>query len=131
LALRAAADRLYPRQLAGHRLFQRYRRRGILVAAIAADLLCLGVFKYLGFFAEIAGLDVARLALPLGISFPAPARASSSSSPSGSADIIRAQPFVAWSSASTGAGAATGNSSSPIRFPSGSMPRARSTMPPG
>jgi alginate O-acetyltransferase complex protein AlgI len=50
-------------------LFQRYRRRGILVAAIAANLLCLGVLKYLGFFAEIAGLDVARLALPLGISF--------------------------------------------------------------
>jgi alginate O-acetyltransferase complex protein AlgI len=49
--------------------FQKYRRRGVLVAAIAANLLCLAVFKYLGFFAEIAGVQATRLALPLGISF--------------------------------------------------------------
>ncbi len=51
------------------------RRRKVLVAAIAADLACLGVFKYLGFFegivADITGwqLPVLALALPLGISF--------------------------------------------------------------
>src|SRR5215469_7737144 len=55
--------------------FFAYRRAGILVLAIAANLLCLGVFKYLGFFAgivtDVTGhpLAVARLALPLGISF--------------------------------------------------------------
>jgi alginate O-acetyltransferase complex protein AlgI len=51
------------------------RRAGILVLAVAANLLCLGVFKYLGFFAgivtDVTGHPVAmaRLALPLGISF--------------------------------------------------------------
>lgn len=51
------------------------RRRSILYTAIAADLFCLGVFKYLGFFSgvfsEATGLplSVPRLALPLGISF--------------------------------------------------------------
>ena len=52
-----------------------YRRRGFLVAAIAADLVCLGIFKYLGFFESIVvngtgwNPSLARLALPLGISF--------------------------------------------------------------
>jgi alginate O-acetyltransferase complex protein AlgI len=51
------------------------RLRLILVAAIVANLLCLGAFKYLGFFAGIveavagAPMGIARLALPLGISF--------------------------------------------------------------
>jgi alginate O-acetyltransferase complex protein AlgI len=55
--------------------FFRYRRREILVAAVIGNLLCLGVFKYLGFFESIVfdstGWDpaIARLALPLGISF--------------------------------------------------------------
>ena len=55
--------------------FFAYRRASTLVLAIAANLLCLGVFKYLGFFAGIVAdvtghpLAVARLALPLGISF--------------------------------------------------------------
>lgn len=51
------------------------RSRGLLVAMIAANLLSLAAFKYLGFFdaivAEAAGweLSLPRLALPLGISF--------------------------------------------------------------
>jgi alginate O-acetyltransferase complex protein AlgI len=51
------------------------RRPSVLVAAIAANLLCLAAFKYLGFFAGIVAgaagwqLGLARLALPLGISF--------------------------------------------------------------
>src|SRR5271163_87385 len=55
--------------------FFTYRKRSILIAAIAANLVCLGIFKYLGFFESIV-LDstgwnpsLARLALPLGISF--------------------------------------------------------------
>ena len=50
-------------------------RRAILIAAIAANLLSLAAFKYLGFFAGIVEdatgwrLGVMRLALPLGISF--------------------------------------------------------------
>jgi alginate O-acetyltransferase complex protein AlgI len=49
--------------------------RGMLVGAIVADLLCLGAFKYLGFFDAIVTdatgwqLSLPRLALPLGISF--------------------------------------------------------------
>jgi len=52
-----------------------YQRRAFLIAAIVADLGCLGVFKYLGFFESVVldstGWDpsLARLALPLGISF--------------------------------------------------------------
>src|SRR5271163_3057099 len=55
--------------------FLAIRRRIILHAAIAANLLCLGVFKYLGFFdgvfVDATGweLSLPRLALPLGISF--------------------------------------------------------------
>jgi alginate O-acetyltransferase complex protein AlgI len=55
--------------------FLAVRRRIILHAAIAANLLCLGVFKYLGFFdgafVDATGweLSLPRLALPLGISF--------------------------------------------------------------
>ena len=51
------------------------RRRDFLVAAIVANLLCLGAFKYLGFFAGIVAaisglsLGLVQLALPLGISF--------------------------------------------------------------
>jgi alginate O-acetyltransferase complex protein AlgI len=50
-------------------------RRGILHTAIVANLLCLGVFKYLGFFNAIfvdatgLPLSLPQLALPLGISF--------------------------------------------------------------
>jgi alginate O-acetyltransferase complex protein AlgI len=50
-------------------------RRGILIAAITANLTCLGIFKYLGFFESIVfdttgwNPTLARLALPLGISF--------------------------------------------------------------
>jgi D-alanyl-lipoteichoic acid acyltransferase DltB (MBOAT superfamily) len=56
-------------------LFFATRRPLVLVATIAANLLCLAAFKYLRFFADIlAGVGgwhiaVARLALPLGISF--------------------------------------------------------------
>jgi alginate O-acetyltransferase complex protein AlgI len=52
-----------------------WRKRAILVAAIAADLICLGIFKYLGFFESMIvdgtgwNPSIARLALPLGISF--------------------------------------------------------------
>jgi D-alanyl-lipoteichoic acid acyltransferase DltB (MBOAT superfamily) len=55
--------------------FFRYRARGILIAAITANLICLGIFKYLGFFESIIvdgtgwNPSIARLALPLGISF--------------------------------------------------------------
>jgi len=61
------------------RIFAAWRKvpnaRLIVVLAIAANLLVLGVFKYAGFFASLAnalgGLDLAelRFALPLGISF--------------------------------------------------------------
>ena len=50
-------------------------RPAILVGAIAANLACLAIFKYLGFFAGILmdatgwPIKVAQLALPLGISF--------------------------------------------------------------
>src|SRR5258708_5370976 len=33
--------------------FFAWRRRAVLVAAIVADLTCLGIFKYLGFFESI------------------------------------------------------------------------------
>jgi alginate O-acetyltransferase complex protein AlgI len=55
--------------------FLAYRRREILIAAIVADLACLGIFKYLGFFESILfdsigwNPSLTRLALPLGISF--------------------------------------------------------------
>jgi D-alanyl-lipoteichoic acid acyltransferase DltB (MBOAT superfamily) len=55
--------------------FYTYRRRWVLTAAIVANLLVLGLFKYLGFFSEIVRQtiswqgDFKRLALPLGISF--------------------------------------------------------------
>ncbi|HXP04635.1 MAG TPA: MBOAT family O-acyltransferase [Stellaceae bacterium] len=55
--------------------FFAYKQRLILVAAITADLTCLGIFKYLGFFESILfdstgwNPSLARLALPLGISF--------------------------------------------------------------
>jgi alginate O-acetyltransferase complex protein AlgI len=51
------------------------RRPAVLVAAIAANLLCLAAFKYLGFFAGIVvdttgwQLRITPLILPLGISF--------------------------------------------------------------
>ena len=57
------------------RAFFAYEKRGILIAAIVANLICLGIFKYLGFFesiiADSTGWNpaLARLALPLGISF--------------------------------------------------------------
>lgn len=60
---------------AAAQVFFVFKRRWILIAAITADLACLGVFKYLGFFESIlfdsAGWNpsLARLALPLGISF--------------------------------------------------------------
>jgi alginate O-acetyltransferase complex protein AlgI len=56
-------------------IFFAYRIRGVLIAAIVADLACLGLFKYLGFFESILADSIgwnpgiARLALPLGISF--------------------------------------------------------------
>jgi D-alanyl-lipoteichoic acid acyltransferase DltB (MBOAT superfamily) len=55
--------------------FVRYGRRAIILAAIAANLGVLGLFKYLGFFGQIASeltgepLQIASFALPLGISF--------------------------------------------------------------
>ncbi len=60
---------------AAAQVFFACRRAGILVLAIIGNLLCLSIFKYLGFFAGIAAdvighpVAVARLALPLGISF--------------------------------------------------------------
>jgi alginate O-acetyltransferase complex protein AlgI len=50
-------------------------RRSVLMSAVAADLLCLGIFKYLGFFGAILvdvtelPINLPNLALPLGISF--------------------------------------------------------------
>ena len=45
-------------------------RRILLIVALAVSLGCLGVFKYAGFFASIAGLEPARqIILPVGISF--------------------------------------------------------------
>jgi D-alanyl-lipoteichoic acid acyltransferase DltB (MBOAT superfamily) len=55
--------------------FFAYGKRAIVIAAIGANLLCLGVFKYLGFFESVIfdstgwNPSLARLALPLGISF--------------------------------------------------------------
>src|SRR3984893_5998152 len=55
--------------------FFAYQRRFILISAIIVDLLCLGIFKYLGFFESVLfdttgwNPSIARLALPLGISF--------------------------------------------------------------
>ncbi len=56
-------------------LFFAFRHRGVLIAAIVANLACLALFKYLGFFEDIVAEStgwhpmLARLALPLGISF--------------------------------------------------------------
>ena len=45
-------------------------RRAWLILALAASLGCLGIFKYTGFFASIAGLELSlRIILPVGISF--------------------------------------------------------------
>ena len=45
-------------------------KRAWLALALAASLGCLGVFKYAGFFASVAGLELAlRIILPVGISF--------------------------------------------------------------
>lgn len=45
-------------------------RRAWLVLALAVSLGCLGVFKYTGFFASIAGLELPlKIILPVGISF--------------------------------------------------------------
>ena len=45
-------------------------RRALLALALTASLGCLGVFKYTGFFASIAGLELAwQIILPVGISF--------------------------------------------------------------
>lgn len=47
-----------------------WARRALLVFALAACLGCLAVFKYAGFFASLAGLDLSlRIVLPVGISF--------------------------------------------------------------
>jgi alginate O-acetyltransferase complex protein AlgI len=56
-------------------IFFRWRRRAVLVADIVANLVCLGIFKYLGFLESLVAAgtgwnpSLARLALPLGISF--------------------------------------------------------------
>lgn len=56
-------------------IFLQTGRKGLIPAAIIANLLVLGLFKYFNFFADLAalipGLPVARydIALPLGISF--------------------------------------------------------------
>jgi len=56
-------------------LIERTRSKLLLAATIAANLALLGVFKYLGFFSQIASqalpwnVAVAALVLPLGISF--------------------------------------------------------------
>jgi hypothetical protein len=47
----------------------RARRALWLAAGIGANLCMLVYFKYLGFFAELLNRDVAKVALPLGISF--------------------------------------------------------------
>ena len=45
-------------------------RRVLLILALAVSLGCLGVFKYTGFFASIAGLELPlQIILPVGISF--------------------------------------------------------------
>ena len=45
-------------------------RRALLALALTACLGCLGIFKYTGFFASIAGLELPlRIILPVGISF--------------------------------------------------------------
>ena len=56
--------------LALARLRAPWARRGVLGLALACCLGCLGVFKYAGFFASLAGLALSwRLILPAGISF--------------------------------------------------------------
>jgi len=54
---------------AGAALARRPARKPVLVLALAADLLLLGVFKYFDFFAGILGLPGLGLTAPLGISF--------------------------------------------------------------
>ena len=45
-------------------------RRALLILALLATLGCLGIFKYAGFFASLAGLDLPlQIILPVGISF--------------------------------------------------------------
>ena len=45
-------------------------RRTLLILALTVSLGCLGIFKYTGFFASIAGLELAwKIILPIGISF--------------------------------------------------------------
>ena len=45
-------------------------RRALLILALTVSLGCLGIFKYTGFFASIAGLKLAwQIILPVGISF--------------------------------------------------------------
>ncbi len=45
-------------------------RRALLILALVVSLGCLGIFKYTGFFASIAGLELAwQIILPAGISF--------------------------------------------------------------
>ena len=45
-------------------------RRALLIIALASSLGCLGIFKYAGFIASVAGLTLAmRIILPVGISF--------------------------------------------------------------
>jgi D-alanyl-lipoteichoic acid acyltransferase DltB (MBOAT superfamily) len=57
------------------RAYFAYGKRVVLTAAVVANLVCLGIFKYLGFFESIVfestgwNPSLARLALPLGISF--------------------------------------------------------------
>lgn len=43
--------------------------RRLVALSVVSNLGVLGLFKYLGFFGALAGLDVPKLALPLGISF--------------------------------------------------------------
>ena len=56
-------------------LLQRQHRRAMLVLALVADLGCLAVFKYTGFFVENlnallgTALAVPEISLPIGISF--------------------------------------------------------------
>jgi len=54
---------------AGAALARRPARKPVLALTLAADLLLLGVFKYLDFFAGSVGLPGLGLAAPLGISF--------------------------------------------------------------
>ena len=54
---------------AGAALAKRPGKKPVLVLALSADLLLLGVFKYLDFFAGSLGLPGLGLTVPLGISF--------------------------------------------------------------